>query len=236
MGGAVSEAVENYLKAIYKLQADAGKVSTSALAEYLGVAPPSATNMITRLVESGLLRHDRYRGVELTDAGARAALEVIRHHRLWELFLAEALEVPLERVHEEAERLEHTLSEDLEEHLDRALGYPTVDPHGDPIPSKDGTVVPASRQTLVDLGVGESARVARVPDSDPTLLHYLGELGLLPGSQVAVSRKDPFGGPIYVVVKGRAHLTDPAEPRIIGQELATHIYVDRLENDGAATT
>lgn len=229
----MSEAVENYLKAIYKLQSDAGKVSTSALAEYMGVAPPSATNMITRLVDSGLLRHDRYRGVELTEAGARAALEVIRHHRLWELFLSEALEVPLERVHQEAERLEHTLSEDLEEHLDRALGYPTVDPHGDPIPSKDGTVVLGSRQTLADLRVGETARVARVPDSDPDLLHYLGELGLLPGNQVAVSRKDPFGGPLYVVVTDYARQTNPVEHRIVGLELAARIYVNRIETETA---
>jgi len=231
----VSETVENYLKAIYKLQADAGKVSTTALADYMGVAPPSATSMIGRLVESGLLRHDRYRGVELTEAGARAALEVIRHHRLWELFLAEALQVPLERVHDEAERLEHTLSEDLEEHLDRALGYPTVDPHGDPIPSKDGTVGPSSRQSLGDLAVGTSARVSRVPDNDPALLRYLSELGLLPGSQVAIVRKDPFNGPLYVDVTGKAGGASPGEPRIIGHELATRIFVDSLEEVKAAS-
>jgi DtxR family Mn-dependent transcriptional regulator len=223
----MSEAVENYLKAIYKLQSDAGKVSTSALAEYLGVAAPSATNMIGRLVESGFLRHDRYRGVELTEAGAQAALEVIRHHRLWELFLAEALKVPLERVHAEAERLEHTLSEDLEERLDQALGHPTVDPHGDPIPTKDGVLSPSSRQTLADLAVGEPARVARVPDSDPALLRYVSELGLLPGAQVAVARKDPFGGPLYLNVGDNASASDPAvAPKIIGHELATRIFVE----------
>lgn len=225
----MSQAVEDYLKAIYKLQSDAGKVSTSALADYLGVAAPSATNMITRLVESGMLRHDRYRGVELTQAGAQAALEVIRHHRLWELFLAESLKVPLERVHAEAERLEHTLSEDLEEDLDRALGHPTVDPHGDPIPGKDGTVIPISRQTLAELVVGAPARIARVPDSDPELLRYLGELGLLPDSHVTILRKSPFGGPIYVAVTGRIGTSPTSEPQIIGQELATRIFVDTLE-------
>jgi len=225
----VSKAAEDYLKAIYKLQSDSGQVSTSSLAEYLGVAPPSATNMITRLVKEGFLRHDRYHGVELTDAGARAALEVIRHHRLWELFLAEALKMPLERVHGEAERLEHTLSEDLEERLDRALGYPTVDPHGDPIPSKDGTLSPGSRLTLAELPTGTPARVARVPDSDPALLHYLGELGLLPGAHVQVGRREPFGGPLYVTVAGRGSDSPAPQPRIIGQELAAHIFVDGVE-------
>lgn len=219
----MSEAVQDYLKAIYKLQSDAGKVSTSALAEYLKVAPPSATGMIGRLVDAGLLRHDRYRGVELTEAGARAALEIIRHHRLWELFLAEALRVPLERLHEEAERLEHVLSDDLEDHLDRALGYPTVDPHGDPIPGKDGTLPHGSQYTLTDLAVGARARVARVPDSDPALLRYLSELGLLPGAHVSVVRKDPFDGPLYLRVDG------VDDPRVIGSELARRICVDNFE-------
>jgi DtxR family Mn-dependent transcriptional regulator len=221
----MSETVEDYLKVIYKLQEDSGKVSTSALADRMGVAPPSATSMITRLAELGFLRHDRYRGVELTESGARAALEVIRHHRLWELFLAEALDVPLERVHAEAERLEHTLSEDLEDHLDRALGHPTVDPHGDPIPSKDGIVGPSSRKTLANLAVGESARIARVPDSDPDLLVYLSSLGLLPGSRVTPTRKDPFGGPYYVNVVGKGAAV-PSPSCIIGAELAGRIYVE----------
>lgn len=224
----MSQTVEDYLKVIYKLQEDSGKVSTSALADRMGVAPPSATSMITRLADLGLLRHDRYRGVELTDAGARAALEVIRHHRLWELFLSEALKVPLERVHAEAERLEHTLSEELEEHLDRALGHPTVDPHGDPIPTKDGIVGPSSRQTLANLAIGIPARIARVPDSDPALLHYLSELGLLPGAHLTTTRKDPFGGPHYVEVSGKAEAGD-ARACIIGAELAARIFVDRVD-------
>jgi DtxR family Mn-dependent transcriptional regulator len=223
----VSQSREDYLKAIYKLQSDAGKVSTSALAEYLGVAPPSATNMITRLVDEGLLRHNRYRGVELTEKGARAALEVIRHHRLWELFLAKALDMPLERVHAEAERLEHSLSEDLEDRLDLALGHPTVDPHGDPIPSKDGQLSHAIYPTLNDVLTDQAATVVRVPDSDPSLLRYLSELGLLPGARVAIARKEPFGGPLYVDVTGKGNVSGTAEPRIIGQELASRIFVDR---------
>jgi DtxR family Mn-dependent transcriptional regulator len=228
----MNEAAENYLKAIYKLQGDTRKVSTSALAEYLGVAPPSATSMIGRLVDSGLLRHDRYRGVELTEAGARAALEVIRHHRLWELFLAESLDVPLERVHDEAERLEHRLSDDLEEHLDRALGYPTVDPHGDPIPGKDGQMRPTSEYTLDNLAEGERAQVARVPDSDPALLRHLSDLGLLPGRTVAVVRREPFGGPIYLNVADDDGQFSAREQRVIGQELARRIFVDRLATSG----
>jgi DtxR family Mn-dependent transcriptional regulator len=226
----MSQAVEDYLKAIYKLQGDAGKVSTSALAEYLGVAPPSANNMIGRLVNEGLLRHDRYRGVELTERGARAALEVIRHHRLWELFLAEALDVPLERVHAEAERLEHSLSEELEDRLDLALGHPTLDPHGDPIPSKDGWLSHERFPTLNDLVPGKTARVARVPDRDPELLRYLGELGLLPGHRVTIARKEPFGGPLYLDVGGKGDGSAvAAASRVIGAELAARIYVDPAE-------
>lgn len=222
----MSEAVEDYLKAIYKLQSGAGKVSTGALADYMRVAAPSATNMITRLVESGLLRHDRYHGVELTVAGARAALEVIRHHRLWEMFLTEALKVPLDQVHAEAERLEHSLSEDLEDRLDRALGHPTVDPHGDPIPSKEGTLAPSSHLTLSELAVGSPARIARVPDSDPELLRYLRDLGLLPGTWVTLLRIDPFGGPLYLRLTENPDVENVAEPRIIGHELAVQIFVD----------
>ncbi|HEX5416896.1 MAG TPA: metal-dependent transcriptional regulator, partial [Chloroflexota bacterium] len=230
----MNEAAENYLKAIYKLQGDSRKVSTSALAEYLGVAPPSATSMIGRLVESGFLRHDRYRGVELTETGARAALEVIRHHRLWELFLAEALNVPLEQVHGEAERLEHSLSDDLEEHLDRALGYPTLDPHGDPIPAKDGRMRPTSDDTLDTLAEGEQARVARIPDSDPALLRHLSSLELLPGHAVTVIRREPFGGPIYLDVADGEGQFSLDEPQVIGPELARRIFVDRLADPDVA--
>ena len=224
----MSDSVENYLKVIYKLQEDSEKVSTSALADRMGVAPPSVTSMITRLASLGLLQHDRYRGVHLTDAGARAALEVIRHHRLWELFLAEALQVPLERVHGEAERLEHNLSDDLEEALDRALGHPTVDPHGDPIPSKDLTLGPTSRQTLAEWPLRETVRIARVPDSDPSLLHYLSDLGLLPGAVVRVSRKDPFGGPLYVDIQSQAKGSEASGPCILGRELASRIFVEAV--------
>jgi DtxR family Mn-dependent transcriptional regulator len=221
----MSDVVQDYLKAIYKLQTTAGKVSTSALAERMGVTAPSATNMIQRLADLGLLRHNRYHGAELTEDGARTALEVIRHHRLWELFLAEALRVPLDRVHDEAERLEHTLSDDLEERIDLALGHPAFDPHGDPIPSKDGNLDHTIYPTLNDLIPGQAAVVQRVPDSEPELLHYLGEIRLLPGARVTVTRREPFGGPLFIEIVGDGNPEAAGEPRIIGPELARHIFV-----------
>lgn len=217
------DVVEDYLKAIYKLQTASGKVSTSTLAERMGVTAPSATSMISRLAELGLLRHDKYRGVELTETGARAALEVIRHHRLWELFLAEALQVPLDRVHQEAERLEHTLSDELEDRIDAVLGRPTVDPHGDPIPTKEGVVASQTAVPLSELPIGEVATVKRVPDSDPALLRYLTDLGLVPGHRVRLARRAPFGGTLFVDAG--------AGPEAIGEELARRVMVDGAQSN-----
>jgi DtxR family Mn-dependent transcriptional regulator len=223
----MSDVVQDYLKAIYKLQTTAGKVSTSALAERMGVTAPSATNMIQRLADLGLLRHDRYRGAELTEDGARTALEVIRHHRLWELFLAEALRVPLDRVHDEAERLEHTLSDDLEERIDVALGHPTVDPHGDPIPNREGRMTEGTTVPLSELPVGTTAVVRRVPDSDAALLRYLSGLGLVPGGKVRLAERAPFGGTIFVdVADGR---------QALGVELAHRIMVQPEPEHGLST-
>jgi DtxR family Mn-dependent transcriptional regulator len=219
---------EDYLKAIYKLQEVSGKVSTSALAERMGVTAPTVTSMIGRLAELGLLRYDRYRGVELTGAGARTALEVIRHHRLWELFLNQALQVPLSEVHAEAERLEHNLSDSLEERLDRSLGYPAYDPHGDPIPTREGELPHGRYPTLYELSPGACGRIQRVPDSDPALLRYLGELGLLPGATIEIREKAPFGGPLFLVVHPASGKAEEA-PRVLGRELAERILVDVAE-------
>jgi DtxR family Mn-dependent transcriptional regulator len=214
----LSVAIQDYLKAIYKLQSAQGRVSTSALADEMGVKAPSVTSMIKSLAELGLLRYDRYHGVELTEAGARTALEVIRHHRLWELFLSEALRVPLEQLHVEAERLEHDLSEELEERIDRALGYPTVDPHGDPIPTKD-LAVPADDSCGLDaVPAGQVVTVRRVPDGDAALLRYLGELGLLPGRQARVAERAPYGGTLFVETE--------AGRRALGNDLAARIKVE----------
>src|SRR3954452_23539740 len=162
-----SSAVEDYVKAIYALQdrGGDGSVSTNALACRLQVTPASASGMVRKLSEQGLVTHVRYRGVQLTPAGTKVALEVLRHHRLLELYLAETLGVPWDRVHDEAEVLEHVLSEDLEALIAAKLGHPTRDPHGDPIPTRDGRVVEAETTALHDLVAGDTGCLVRVSDS-----------------------------------------------------------------------
>jgi DtxR family Mn-dependent transcriptional regulator len=214
-----SEAIEDYAKAIYALgRRSEGPVGTSELAERLGVTPATATAMVKRLDERGLVRHERYRGVTLTDAGERIALEVIRHHRLIEAYLADALGMPWDRVHEEAEVLEHYISEDLERLIAAKLGEPSHDPHGDPIPGPDLTPPedPESRP-LADLTPGERATFSRVSDSDPEMLRYLDERGIRPGVAVRVAGRQPFGGPLVVEADGREHA--------LGDELVRRIRV-----------
>jgi DtxR family Mn-dependent transcriptional regulator len=219
----MSQPVEDYLKIIYKLQRQQGRVPTSAIAEKLGVTPPAATNMVQRLAELGLLRHTPYRGVELTEKGARIALEVIRHHRLWELFLARALNMPLDAVHAEAERLEHALSDQLEDTIDAALGHPTTDPHGDPIPTKEGRLEETRYAPLADLPAGARACVRRVPDSDAALLRYLTSLGLVPGAGVHILAVAPFNGPVHLRVGDQEHA--------ISREVASRIFVEAVPDD-----
>src|ERR671919_1001448 len=175
-------AVQDYLKAIYALETAGERATTSALAGRMGVSAPSATAMTKRLAELGLVERSPYRGVALTEQGRAGALEVIRHHRLLERYLADRLGLALDEVHAEAELLEHALSEELEAKIDAELGYPTHDPHGDPIPDRELRVSHVPGRTLVDLGPGERAAVSRVPDGDPALLRYLAGLGLVPGS------------------------------------------------------
>jgi DtxR family Mn-dependent transcriptional regulator len=198
-----SQAIEDYLKAIYALQQDAGTpVSTSAVAERMGVSAPAASAMIKKLASRGLAQHERYRGVSLTPGGERAAVEVLRHHRLLEQFLAQRLGVGIDDVHQEAERLEHALSEELEALIDHELGYPTHDPHGDPIPDAELNLPQSSVRTLVDLEPGETSTVERVPDRDRQLLGYLSSLGLMPGASVKLVSAAPFGGPLVLKVGG----------------------------------
>ncbi len=213
----VSHAMEDYLKAVYRLRDEHGQVTTLKLADELGVTGPSVTNMVKRLHDMHLLRHTRYHGVELTPAGEKIALEVIRHHRLLELYLAESLGYPWDEVHAEAERLEHHVSDELEARMDSALGYPTRDPHGDPIPSREGEIdiVPGTR--LLDLAPGETATVVRVSDRDPEQLRYLGGLGLFPGVDVTVVEQLPFEGPIKIRIDAADH--------IIGRPLAAAVHV-----------
>ena len=198
-------AVQDYLKAIYELQGEDAAVGTTVLADRLGVTPASASVMVKRLAAAGLATHEPYRGVALTGAGARGALEVIRHHRLIESFLADVLGVPWDQVHGEAERLEHVLSEELEERIDVALGFPATDPHGSPIPTHDGRVDRPETVALSALEPGVRAVVAEVRDDDPSLLRYLGELGLYPGTDVTVVGTAPFGGPVTVRIGEAEH-------------------------------
>jgi DtxR family transcriptional regulator, Mn-dependent transcriptional regulator len=202
-----TEAIEDYAKEIYALaRRSEGPVGTTDLAERLGVTPASATAMLKRLDEMGLVRHQPYRGVVLTRAGEKIALEVIRHHRLLESYLSEALGMPWDRVHDEAEVLEHYISEELEELMAEKLGEPSHDPHGDPIPGRDlAPLNDEGSRPLEALEAGESATFARVSDSDPSMLRYLAERGIRPGVVLTVTGRQPFGGPLLIDVEGREH-------------------------------
>ena len=194
-----SEAIQDYAKAIYALaRRHNGAVTTSAVAERLGVTPGSASGMIKKLAERGLVEHAPYRGVTLTPEGERVALEVLRHHRLLELYLARHLDVPWDRVHDEAEALEHVLSEDLEARIAAKLGDPTHDPHGDPIPTADLVIEEGTTTALADVKIGARGRFVRVSDSDPELLRYLGERGIELGDELEVLERQPFDGPTTV--------------------------------------
>jgi DtxR family Mn-dependent transcriptional regulator len=198
-----SKSREDYLKAIYVLEhEERTRVSTSAVAERLGVSAPAATTMLKRLAAERLVRRERYRDVELTAAGRRAAVEVLRHHRLLEQYLSQRLGVAIDELHDEAEQLEHALSENLEARIDRDLGFPTHDPHGDPIPGADLAVADAPLRTLAELGAGERGIIRRVPDRDRELLRYLSGVGLLPGETVRVLSLEPSGGPLLVEAGG----------------------------------
>ena len=210
-----SSSVQDYLKTIYSL-AQGGPVTTTALAGRLQVTPASVTAMVKRLGAQGLLRHKRYRDIELTDRGRALALEVIRHHRLLEAYLHKALGMSWDKVHEEAEVLEHVLSEELEDRIAELLGHPTHDPHGDPIPPKNGTYTEVVHVPLAEFEPA-AATVERVSDRDPEALRYLEQLGMVPGRAIEVERHEPFGGPVWVRVGRRRHA--------IGRELAGTIYV-----------
>jgi DtxR family Mn-dependent transcriptional regulator len=211
-----SSSVQDYLKAIYAL-GQSGPVTTSGLAARLQVTPASVTAMVKRLAGQDLLRHRRYRDIELTDRGRALALEVIRHHRLLEAYLHKALGMSWDKVHEEAEVLEHVLSEELEDRIAELLGHPTHDPHGDPIPPKRSAgYTEVLHVPLAEFTQG-GATVERVSDRDPEALRYLDQLGLVPGRSIEVESREPFGGPVWVKVGRKRHA--------IGRELAATVYV-----------
>jgi DtxR family transcriptional regulator, Mn-dependent transcriptional regulator len=215
-----NEGAENYAKALYELQErEPEAVGTTLVAERLGVTPASASGMLRRLADEGLVEYAPYQGARLTPQGERVALEVIRHHRLLELFLAEVLGMPWDRVHEEAEVLEHHISEDLEELIATKLGEPALDPHGDPIPDRDLEVSADDSIPLTDLSPGEDGTFTRVSDSDASMLRYLSERAIQPGTRLRVKGKEPFGGPVMVEIEGRTHP--------LGPELAASMRVRR---------
>jgi DtxR family Mn-dependent transcriptional regulator len=214
-------AVEDYLKAIYQLGESDGPVSTSAIAERLAVAAGSVTGMLKRLSEQGLVEHVRYRGATLTPEGRSSALRLIRRHRVIELFLVEVMSYTWDRVHDEAERLEHAASDDLVDRMAKLLGEPLTDPHGSPIPAADGRLRAASWPVLADLDAGRSAVLRRVRDADPDALRYLAELGLTPGADIAVVERAPFNGPLTVRVGTRTHM--------LGREICGTILVEPID-------
>jgi DtxR family transcriptional regulator, Mn-dependent transcriptional regulator len=217
-------AVEDYCKAIFTLESRRDQaVSTNALAERLEITPGSVSAMLRKLEELDLVTHEPYRGARLTERGRRVALEVIRHHRLLELFLAETLDMPWDRVHAEAEVLEHVLSEELEQLIAAKLGDPELDPHGDPIPTADLQLREHRTRSLESLAAGASGVFVRVSDSDPEMLRYLSKRGISPGERFVVRDRQPFGGPLFVSFGEREHP--------IGGQLARAMRVE-LDGEG----
>lgn len=209
--------VQDYLKTIYLLRQREGRATTSAIAQALSVTPASVTGMVKRLAGRGLVRHVPYQGVALTNSGERIALEVVRHHRILELFLMKSLGYSWDEVHEEADRLEHVISEDFEDRMARRLGHPAIDPHGDPIPAKSGRLPSVPERRLSELPVGRKARILRINDTDPALLRFAASLGLRPRARVTLMEAEPFGGSLRVRV-GRVD-------RSVGRTLADQIFV-----------
>ncbi len=214
----ISKEREDYLKTVYHLQLEESPVRTTTLARALDVEPASVTGVVKRLAELDLLEHRPYRGVVLTPEGERIALEIIRHHRLIELYLIEALGYSWDEVHEEAERLEHAVSPLFIERIAAALGNPEIDPHGAPIPTRDGQIEPQTGIALSELTAGQSGTVARVDDDDPVLLRYLAKLQVRPGAQVKVVDVAPSSGMIRFEVEGERHA--------LGPEDASHVFIE----------
>ena len=196
----ISSVMEDYIKAIFNLIQKEGKANTNDLAKSMNVSAPTVTQMVKRLVDLKLVRHEPYKGVSLTASGDKMALETIRHHRLLEQYLYEALGVPWDKVHSEAEKLEHVISEDLEKRIAEALNHPTHDPHGSPIPSKDLVLESEDLCLLIELAAGSRGIISEVPDEDPKLLRYLDELGLKPDTAFIIKKIEPYGGSIVLQI------------------------------------
>ena len=215
IGSEISSVMEDYIKAIFNLLEKKGKANTNDLAKSMNVSAPTVTQMVKRLVDLKLVRHEPYKGVALTDSGDKMALETIRHHRLIEQYLYEALGVPWDKVHNEAEKLEHVISEDLEKRIAEVLNHPTHDPHGSPIPSKDLVLEHEDLCLLTELKTGSKGTISEVPDEDPNLLRYLDELGLKPDTAFILKEIEPYGGSIILQINNsNVHVGSEAASQI----------------------
>jgi DtxR family Mn-dependent transcriptional regulator len=223
----LSRSIEDYLKAIYRLESESGAAQTSAIAEELDIAPPSVSGMVKRLSESGLIEHLPYRGVQLTPAGRREALNMLRRHRVIESYLMERLGYDWDSVHDEAERLEHAVSDDLIERMARALGNPQYDPHGAPIPTATGDIEELSYVPMSEIPVGGAARLGSVGDKDSARLRFLASLGLVPGTSFTVLARQPFNGPVTIRLRG-----DERRDEVVGFDLARSLQCTLVEQEG----
>ncbi|MCW9707557.1 metal-dependent transcriptional regulator [Fodinibius salsisoli] len=220
----LSQSIEDYLKAIFTLQSEGERASTTKIAESLEVSSASATNMIKRLSEMGLVDYQSYKGSKLTKSGKKIALEIIRHHRLLELYLLEVMGYSWDEVHDEAEKLEHHISEQFEDKIATLLDDPTHDPHGDPIPSKEGIMPRMDAQPLIEAEPNQEYILSRVKDQDPELLRYLEKIGMLPGIKIELKEKAPFKGPLTLLVEN--------EEQAIGHDVAKNIFVAKIKGHG----
>jgi len=216
----LSQSVEDYLKTIYTLEVEDTGASTTKIAGALGVSSASATNMVKRLSQMGLVDYESYKGATLTKSGQKIALEIIRHHRLLELYLLEVMGYSWDEVHDEAEKLEHHISERFEDKIAKLLDDPTHDPHGDPIPTKEGLIPEMDARPLVEAEADQQYIVSRVKDQDPELLRYLEKIGLLPGIRITIKEKAPFKGPITMVIENKK--------QVIGNDVAQNIFVAKI--------
>lgn len=215
-----NESTEDYIKSIYKLRKKGKAVATSELAKHLEIGDGSVTDMVKKLSAKKLIEYQPYRGVSLTELGKKLALKMVRRHRLWEMFLVKYLGYSWDEIHDEAERLEHVTSDEMEHRLDKLLGYPKVDPHGDPIPSSDGQIDDGDMESLSEFGPGDSVRIVRVSDADPEVLKHAAELGFELQTKLVVTKKLEFDGSMSVKVGARKCF--------VSSKLAQHIYVEEV--------
>ncbi|MEX0719872.1 MAG: metal-dependent transcriptional regulator [Balneolaceae bacterium] len=213
----LSQSVEDYLKAIFVLESEGEIASTTNIAKALDVSSASVTNMLKRLAKLKLLEHKSYKGASLTPAGKKIALEILRHHRLLELYLKEVMGYSWDEVHDEAEKLEHHISEQFEDRIAELLNHPTHDPHGDPIPTKDGVMPEWAQLSISEAEEDTTYIIGRVKDQDPELLRYLEKVGIIPGVKIKVIEKSPFNGPVKVLVEDKEE--------VIGQNIASEVYL-----------